>query len=100
MQPCGRKGIWAKGTPLDRGSFLQFDCLEPQDMKTLAAAVFASALGLFGAALVSPSDAWAQSVRIGPGGVRITPDRDQHDMRRGRGDRCRVIVEHRRNRFG
>jgi hypothetical protein len=69
-------------------------------MKSLAAAVFASALGLFGAALVSPSDAWAQSVRIGPGGVRITPDRDRHDMRRGRGDRCRVIVEHRRNRFG
>ena len=74
-------------------------------MRTLSAAVLALALGISGAALVSTSDtAWAQSVQIGPGGVRVSPYSDGYERRRGRRferhERCRTIVERRRNRFG
>ena len=65
-------------------------------MRPIGAAV-AVALMLAGG-LVS-SDAWSQSIQIGPGGVRVRPDDDDRRYRR-RGERCRVVVEHRRNRFG
>ena len=64
-------------------------------------AVVASAIMLAGA--VVSSGAWAQSIQIGPGGVRVRPDDDRMHRRRGfeeRGQRCRVVIEKRRNRFG
>ena len=73
-------------------------------MKVIAV-VFALALGLAGAALFSTSTALAQSFEIGPGGVRVDPYSDRYERRRERGwerraERCRIIVERRRNRWG
>jgi hypothetical protein len=57
------------------------------------------ALGVLASGGLAASGAWAQSVHIGPrGGIHITPDGPRH-MRRPV-ERCRVIVERRRNRFG
>jgi hypothetical protein len=59
--------------------------------------------------ILAGSTAWAQDIRIGPGGIRIDPDgrrgmEHRHHRRggwdRGRGERCRVVVERRVNRFG
>jgi hypothetical protein len=73
-------------------------------MKSLGVAIFALALGFSSVALVPSSGAWAQSFEIGPGGVRVDPYRgDRYERRRGwerRGQRCRIIVERRRNRWG
>jgi hypothetical protein len=58
---------------------------------------------VFSGGLVS-SSAWSQTVRIGPGGVRISPEREYREERRDRRwerrDRCRTVIERRRNRFG
>jgi hypothetical protein len=69
-------------------------------MKALGAAI---ALGLLLAAGLMSDTAWSQSIRIGPGGVRVTPDDDRYERRRWRrseGERCRTVIERRRNRFG
>jgi hypothetical protein len=71
-------------------------------MRTIvAAALFTSLIGL------APTAASAQGFSIGPGGVRVETDRDrgyhrEHRRERfeRRGERCRVEVERRRNRFG
>ncbi len=77
-------------------------------MRLILAAIVLTSL-----AALSPSSASAQGFRIGPDGIRIEPRRerdwDRRDWeRRGwerrrwerRGERCRVYVERRRNRFG
>ena len=76
-------------------------------MKPFGATVFALALGLSAAALVPSSNAWAQSFEIGRGGVRVDPygGGDRYERRRERGwerrrERCRTVVERRRNRWG
>ncbi len=52
------------------------------------------------------SSAWSQSIQIGPGGVRVGPDRSERMDRRGRrwdrdrAESCRVVVERSRNRRG
>ena len=68
-------------------------------MKTMIGA--AIAVGLLAASGgFASSGAWAQSVHTGPrGGIHITPDGPRRHMRRPV-ERCRVIVERRRNRFG
>jgi len=67
--------------------------------KLLADAAIAVGLLLSGG-LLSDS-AWSQTVRIGPGGVRVGPDYDRYERRRWRrAERCRVVIERRRNRFG
>jgi hypothetical protein len=65
-------------------------------MKVLGAAIAAGVILLSGS-LLAPQ-ASAQSIRLGPGGVRIDTDRD-HD-RWDRRDRCRTVIERRRNRWG
>ena len=40
----------------------------------------------------------ALDVQVGPGGIRVGPDR-YYEYRDERGD-CRVIITHRTNRFG
>jgi hypothetical protein len=60
----------------------------------------ALAAGVLASGWLAPSAALAQSVHIGPrGGIHITPDGPPR-VRRHRVERCRVIVERRRNRFG
>ncbi len=73
----------------------------------------------FLASLLSPSTGSAQGISIGPGGVRVETRRERDWDRRGRrgydrrgrrgyegrgygrrGDRCRTVVERRRNRSG
>jgi hypothetical protein len=69
-------------------------------MKALAAAI---ALGLLLSGGLMSDTAWSQSIRIGPGGVQVTPDDDRYERRRWRRserERCRTIIERRRNRFG
>ena len=81
-------------------------------MKAFGAAIAAGVILLSGTLL--STDVSAQSIRIGPGGVRITTDRDRWDRRDrwerrdrwdrrdtwDRRDRCRTIIERRRDRFG
>jgi hypothetical protein len=54
--------------------------------------------------IVAGSGAWAQGISIGPGGVRVDDGRRDYDRRgrwdRDRGDRCRMVIERRVNRFG
>ena len=67
-------------------------------MKALGAAIAASVILLAGSVMVP--EASAQSVRIGPSGVRIDTDRDRWD-RRGRWDRWdrgRTVIERKRRR--
>lgn len=64
-------------------------------MKTLGAAVAAGIILLSGSVIAT--EASAATIRIGPDGVRIT-DRD-HD-RWERRDRCRIVIERHRNRWG
>jgi hypothetical protein len=69
-------------------------------MKALGAAI---ALGLLLAGGFMSDPAQAQSIRIGPGGVRVTPDDPYYERRRWRRserERCRTVIERRRNRFG
>ena len=71
-------------------------------MRSLAVALGLALLLSMGA---GSSSAWSQSVQIGPGGVRISPNdhhmrRRHHRWERGHRERCRTVVEHRRNRFG
>jgi hypothetical protein len=65
-------------------------------MKVLSAAV--------AIVILAGSGAWAQGISIGPGGVRIDDGRRDHHRRGGwdrdRGERCRMVVERRVNRFG
>jgi hypothetical protein len=69
-------------------------------MKTLIGAALAAGLLAASGGLVT-SGASAQSIHVGPrGGIHITPDGPRRHMRRHRGERCRTIVERRRNRFG
>jgi hypothetical protein len=73
-------------------------------MKTMSVvAGFALAL-LFSGGVPVSSTAWAQSVQIGPGGVRVDPDGGRrgrrHERWEGRRERCETVVERRRNRFG
>ena len=73
----------------------------------LAAALFTSLVGL------APTSASAQGFSVGPGGVQVETGRerrydreyrgDRYDRRERferRGERCRVEIERRRNRFG
>ena len=72
-----------------------------QLMKALGAAIAASVILPAGSVMVP--EASAQSVRIGPSGVRIDTDRDRWD-RRGRWDRWdrrdwgRTVIERKRRR--
>jgi hypothetical protein len=66
-------------------------------MRTTGAAI---AVALILAGGLGSSDAWSQSVEIGPGGVRVRPDDDGRRYRRRGGERCRTVIEQRRNRFG
>jgi hypothetical protein len=66
-------------------------------MKAFGAAIAAGVI-LFGGSLLS-TDVSAQTIRLGPGGVRIDTDRDHRD-RWDRRDRCRTVVERHRNRLG
>jgi hypothetical protein len=76
--------------------------MEERHLRTiLVAALFTSLIGL------APSAASAQGISVGPGGVRVETGRerryDRYDRRERferRGERCRVEVERRRNRFG
>ena len=74
-------------------------------MKIIGAAGIALALGLASGGLVSSTASAQPSIQVGPGGVRVDPDSDRYERRRDRrferrGERCRTIVEQRRNRFG
>jgi hypothetical protein len=67
--------------------------------------VIITALLVSGMASVASAPASAQGISIGPGGVRVDDgrrDRRGYEERRfeRRGERCRVEVERRRNRFG
>jgi hypothetical protein len=65
-------------------------------MKGIRAAI---ALGLLFSGGLASSSAWSQTVHIGPrGGVHITPDRPHYG--RAPLQRCRVVIERHRNRFG
>jgi hypothetical protein len=50
--------------------------------------------------------AWAQNIEIGPGGVRVGPDRDRRVIERRevererRTERCRTTIVERQNRRG
>jgi hypothetical protein len=67
-------------------------------MKAIGIAFALALAGVASSIALVPSTASAQSVQIGPGGVRIGPNRpDRWERRR---ERCRVVIEHRRNRFG
>ena len=73
-------------------------------MKTMIGAALAVGVLAASGGLVS-TGAWAQSIEIGPrGGIHISPDGERrYDGRRRyrrHEERCRVIVERRRNRFG
>jgi hypothetical protein len=70
-------------------------------------AIFAAAV-LISVAAFTPTGASAQGISVGPGGVRVDSGlepryRERRFERRRferRGERCRVEVERRRNRFG
>jgi hypothetical protein len=60
---------------------------------------------LAGGGFVSSTASAQPSIQVGPGGVRVDPDSDRYERRRyrrweRRSERCRTIVEQRRNRFG
>jgi hypothetical protein len=67
--------------------------------------IFAAA-ALAAIATVAPSPAFAQGISIGPDGVRVETRRERDwERRRRRGaerreERCRTIIERRRDRFG
>ncbi len=73
-------------------------------MRMMLAAAAMAAIATLGTA--APSTAFAQGISVGPGGVRIETRRErgwERRPRRGwerRGERCRIIIERRRNRFG
>jgi len=74
-------------------------------MKFIGAAAIALALGLASGGFVSSTASAQPSIQVGPGGVRVDPDSDRYESRRyrrweRRGERCRTIIEQRRNRFG
>lgn len=74
-------------------------------MKIIGSAAIALTLALASGGFVSSTALAQPAVEIGPGGVRVSPDSDRYERRRGRRwerDRggCRTIVERRENRFG
>src|SRR5215207_1690392 len=76
-----------------------------ESMKIIGAAAMALALGMASGGLFSSPSTAQPSIQVGPGGVRVDPDSDRYESRRyrgweRRGERCRTIVEQRRNRFG
>jgi hypothetical protein len=69
-------------------------------MKALSTTIAAGIILIAGSVLQSAS---AQTIRVGPGGVRITPehhDRWDHRNRWERRDRCRTVIERHRNNRG
>ncbi len=58
--------------------------------------------------LAGTSPGWAQNIQIGPGGVRVGPDRDRRVIERReierveprRTERCRTTIVRRENRRG
>lgn len=70
-------------------------------MRKLALALALAFAGTLSSMTVVPSPASAQTVRIGPHGVRIgTGHHRRHHRWERRHHNCRVVVTHRRNRFG
>jgi hypothetical protein len=74
-------------------------------MKIIGAAAIALALGLASGGLFSSPVSAQPSIQVGPGGVRVDPDSDRYERRRyrrweRRGERCRTVIEQRRNRRG
>ncbi len=74
-------------------------------MRMMLAAAVVAAISTVAAS--APSTAFAQGISVGPGGVRIETRRERgwerRPPRRGwerSAERCRTIIERRRNRFG
>ena len=50
--------------------------------------------------LAGTMSANAVEFNVGPGGVRVGPDYRDHQYYRDYGRNCRVIIDHRTNRYG